>query len=338
MPRIRTIKPEIAADVKLAALSIPARYTFILLISQADDDGLVAGSHRQLLGALYPHDDTISAADLLSWIEELVIVRLARWRSTVDGAPVLEITNWTKHQRIDNKGRSQIAGLLAPLAAIPELPKIVATEPQTQIAEVRRDSPQVAEVRGLEEGSRTLEVGPRTEDRATVATDRVAVFVNEHPFGACAASVEGIIRSARNGDAVIATLRMHLSGEMGHERATASELGLACQQYLANGEAFKPAFFAGFIRRSKRGVERTENRKRNTAEQRSIDSEERDRATADEEDRRADAWLEKFAADNPEKFAELQRRAEAVVPKKLTMGREIIVRQNLIRLIRDEAA
>lgn len=338
MARIRTIKPEIASDVKLAALSIPARYTFVLLISQADDEGLVAGSHRQLLGALYPHDDNVTPANLLEWVEELVVVGLLRWRATVEGAPILEITNWTKHQRVDNKGRSQLVGLLAPIAAsIPE-PAIVAVSLQPPLAELRGESPQVAEVCGLEVGSRTLEVGSRTVDRATVGGDRVEAFVAEYDFGACAPSVAGLIRSARNADAVIATLRMHLTGEMSHEKGTPAEVGLACQQFLAAGGSFNPSYFAGFIRRGKRSGEITANRKRNAAEDRHLEVEIKHRETAADEERRANAFVEKFAEDNPEKFAELQRRADASVPRKLTMGREIMVRQQLIRLIRDEAA
>ncbi|HZJ15833.1 MAG TPA: hypothetical protein VFD27_12340, partial [Chthoniobacteraceae bacterium] len=176
-----------------------------------------------------------------------------------------------------------------------------------------------------------------TEERRTVA-DPVDAFLTDYDFGPCADSVEGIIRSARNAIAVIATLRMHLTGEMGHERGTAGEIGLACQHYLANGEPFKPAFFAGFIRRGKRGVERTENRKRNASEDRFLESEAEQREAAAREDRELKAWLAKFAEDNPERFAEFQKRADASVPRQIGMGREIIVEQQLIRLIRDEAA
>jgi uncharacterized protein YdaU (DUF1376 family) len=176
------------------------------------------------------------------------------------------------------------------------------------------------------------------EERSSVLADPVGAFLGDYDFGPCADSVEGLIRTSRNANAVIATLRMHLTGEMGHERGTSAEIGLACQQYLANGEPFKPAFFAGFIRRSKRGVERTENRKRNAAEDRFIESESQQREAAAREAQQIKAWLQQFAEGNPERFAELQRRANAAVPAKIGLGREIIVEQQLIRLIRDEAA
>jgi hypothetical protein len=141
VPRIRTIKPELPQDVKLASCSREARYTFVLLITQSDDEGLIPGAHRQLLGLLYPHDEDVTTAQLLVWVEELVTIGALRWRSTVDGAPILELTNWAKHQRVDNKGRSQLASFLVPLA------------------ETRREPPRTAATRGLEVGSRKEEEG-----------------------------------------------------------------------------------------------------------------------------------------------------------------------------------
>jgi hypothetical protein len=142
VPRIRTIKPELPQDVKLASVSRDARYTFVLLITQADDEGLIPGAHRQLLGLLYPHDEDVTTAQLLIWVEELVSMGAVRWRSTVDGAPILELANWAKHQRVDNKGRSQLSGFLVPLA------------------ESRREPPRTAATRGISPlGSRTKEVG-----------------------------------------------------------------------------------------------------------------------------------------------------------------------------------
>lgn len=320
MARIRTIKPEIASDVKLASVSIQARYTFVLLISQADDEGLIAGSHRQLLGSLYPHDETVSTGDLLSWVEELVTVGLLRWRATLEGAPVLELANWSKHQRIDNKGRSQLAAALSPLA------------------ESRGEPPRTAETRGLEG-----DLGPRTLDRGsgtvpTAPPDQVREFIGAHDFGPFAESVEGLIRAARNPVAVLGTLRMHLGGEMGYEPATPRELGMAAQQYSANGEAFNPAFFAGFIRTAKKGVTRLDNRRRNANEDKRLASEDDAKRRADAEAREADELLAAFARDRPDQYAEFQRQAEAAMPPKITHGREIMIRAHILRSIRGQAA
>lgn len=105
MARIRSIKPELPADKGLAGLPIEIRYTFVLLISQSDDYGLIEAKPRQLLGSLYPHDDGISEPMLLGWIRVLVENEKLRWRQTKDGAPVLEIVNWTRHQSVKNPGK-----------------------------------------------------------------------------------------------------------------------------------------------------------------------------------------------------------------------------------------
>ncbi len=44
MARIRTIKPEFAGDEKMAKASRDARLTFLLVVSQADDAGLLAAA------------------------------------------------------------------------------------------------------------------------------------------------------------------------------------------------------------------------------------------------------------------------------------------------------
>lgn len=163
MPRIRTIKPEIASDAKLAGVSRDARYTFVLLITQADDEGLVAAAHRQLLGALYPHDDDVTVGHLLGWIEELIAAGTLRWRSTRDGSPVLELVNWTKHQRVDNKGKSHLAATLSPVGSTPEKPA-ARRRTSRKSAAGRGEPPQVAaEIRlDLGPGSGTMDpdLGP----------------------------------------------------------------------------------------------------------------------------------------------------------------------------------
>lgn len=115
MARIRTIKPEFATDEKLARLSRDARLTFVLCITQADDDGLLPGNHRQLLAALYPLDDSVNFAKLSVWLEELVELGRLRWRETFDGSPILEIVNWANHQKVDHKGKSLLLDKLKPV-------------------------------------------------------------------------------------------------------------------------------------------------------------------------------------------------------------------------------
>ncbi len=114
MPRIRSVKPELPSDKKMAGLPIEARYTFVLLITQADDEGLIPGEKRQLLGALYPHDEAVTQAQLEAWLEALVGIGAIRFRRTVDGARVVQLTNWHRHQRIQNPSPSKILETLTP--------------------------------------------------------------------------------------------------------------------------------------------------------------------------------------------------------------------------------
>lgn len=168
MARIRTIKPEFASDVKLATVSRHARLTFVLLITQADDEGLVAAAHRQLLGQLYPHDEDVTSAMLLEWVEELVAAGVVRWRATNDGAPVIELVNWSKHQRVDNKSRSQLSAMLAPFDPAPP-PSAVARRGSPRVAANLSESPQVAEVRRLDLGPGTKEQGTGTAAATSAA-------------------------------------------------------------------------------------------------------------------------------------------------------------------------
>jgi hypothetical protein len=166
MPRIRTIKPEFATDEKLARVSRDARLTFVLCITQADDDGLLPGNHRQLLAALYPLDDAVSYAKLAGWLEELVEMGRLRWRQTVDGSPILEITRWAAHQRVDHKGKSLILPHLKPW-----------TEDDAKVSGESRED--VASVSRPDLGPRTMDHGPTGVE--TVVAHYLALHPKRRP-------------------------------------------------------------------------------------------------------------------------------------------------------------
>lgn len=105
MARIRTLKPELPQDRKLAGVTRDARLTFIYLITAADDDGLVRAEGRYLLGTLFPFDSDVTEEAIRSWIDELAAIDVVRWRSTQDGASVLELVNWSRHQHIRNRSK-----------------------------------------------------------------------------------------------------------------------------------------------------------------------------------------------------------------------------------------
>lgn len=115
MSRIRTLKPELPSDEKLARVSRDARLAFIYAITQADDYGLLRGSPRQLLGVLFPFDDDVTAESLDGWLGQLVDQGIVRWRCTADGAPVLELVNWSRHQVVHKPAQPRLLNSLRPL-------------------------------------------------------------------------------------------------------------------------------------------------------------------------------------------------------------------------------
>ena len=114
MARIRSLKPEMPSDEALASVCRDARLTFVYLITQADDDGLIPASGRQLLGALYPHDPDVTEAMVTGWCDALAAIGCVRWRLTRGGAPVLEDVNWQAHQYIKHRAKPVLAPTLVP--------------------------------------------------------------------------------------------------------------------------------------------------------------------------------------------------------------------------------
>ena len=106
MARIRTIKPEFPQSETVGTLSRDARLLFIQLWTIADDAGRARAADRLLAGQLYPYDD--DAPQLIGgWLAELESKGFVR-RYEVDGTRYLDIPTWSRHQRIDNAGKSHI--------------------------------------------------------------------------------------------------------------------------------------------------------------------------------------------------------------------------------------
>ena len=55
---------------------------------------------EQLLGTLFPHDEDVTPAVLHGWLTELEAAEMIMWRARNDGAPVVQIVNWQRHQRV----------------------------------------------------------------------------------------------------------------------------------------------------------------------------------------------------------------------------------------------
>ena len=138
MPRIRTIKPETPQSETMGRLSREARLCYLLLWTQADDEGRLRGNSRGLASLLFPYDD--DARDLIpTWLDELEAEGCVR-RYEAGGNQYLDMPKWLIHQKVDKPTKSRLPSFDegSPLSREPS--------------------------RGLVDGPRTLDLGPRTMD------------------------------------------------------------------------------------------------------------------------------------------------------------------------------
>jgi hypothetical protein len=151
MARIRTIKPEFWQDEKLGPLAPIDRLVFLGLISQADDAGRLVDCPRMLNGLLFPYseDDCSGSLETLARLG-----RVCRYTSA-SGQKLLQIVNWTMHQRVD-KPSSYV--LPAPTAEI--------QEPET-VTKPSGDSPDTPATHSGDTRAPILDLGPTTNDLHT---------------------------------------------------------------------------------------------------------------------------------------------------------------------------
>lgn len=103
--RIRTLKPELLEDEKVAPLSDSAWRLFVSLITLADDYGNVRADVRWLQGQVWwAHAEP---PNVLSALVELVKASLIEPYG-VRGGAYCHIRGWEKHQRIDNAGKNKV--------------------------------------------------------------------------------------------------------------------------------------------------------------------------------------------------------------------------------------
>jgi len=105
MRRIRTIKPELPESESIGRLSRDARLVFILLFTQADDEGRLRGVPKLIASQIFPYDED-AAGFMEGWLTEIeregLIVRYV-----FGGANFIFITGWKKHQKIDKPSASK---------------------------------------------------------------------------------------------------------------------------------------------------------------------------------------------------------------------------------------
>ena len=104
MARIRTVKPSMWADEKLARCSLPARLTFIGLLTESDDEGRQLYSGTRIAGALFPVD-SFPPRKVMGWVGELEMEEIVH-PYTVNSGNYLCIPNFKDHQVINRPAES----------------------------------------------------------------------------------------------------------------------------------------------------------------------------------------------------------------------------------------
>lgn len=129
MARIRSVKPDLWTDPDFIELSIGARLLFIAAKNFASDYGVLPDKAKQLKLQCFPGDDI----DIEPLIDELVALGLWARRTAPDGARVLVIRAFNRHERVDkpNGGRwgnpATWSDDSRPVATPPESSRTVAT-------------------------------------------------------------------------------------------------------------------------------------------------------------------------------------------------------------------
>ncbi len=150
MPRIRTIKPEALQHRKIGRLSIWARWLWLGLLTQADDEGRLVADPGQLRLLAFGYDDemtVVKVSDLLKEIAETGLIALYE----VENVPYACFPSWRDHQRIDRPKASK-------------LPRLAGLRSTTRRRSVVDASSNVRRSIDGDQGSR---IGARIKDRSS---------------------------------------------------------------------------------------------------------------------------------------------------------------------------
>lgn len=165
MARIRTIKPEFWQDEKLAPLSPLDRLVFLGLISMADDLGRVHDNVKMIDAFIFP-ETSDTARESLATLSR--ISRVTRGL-TSSGQRVIQITNWTRHQKVDRPSNR---------AALPELVTVL-----DDAAILARDSRETRDTLALRPTTNDLHTN---DQRPATGADRLPVVGEISPNGKAA--------------------------------------------------------------------------------------------------------------------------------------------------------
>jgi hypothetical protein len=108
MARIRTVKPELFTNERVAACSVTAMVTYIALFTQSDDHGRHRDNAAIIAGVIWPLRAEHTPVHVEDDLQQLADAGLICRYTGCDGKPYLHITGWYEHQKIDKPSQSRL--------------------------------------------------------------------------------------------------------------------------------------------------------------------------------------------------------------------------------------
>lgn len=140
MARIRSLKPEAPQHRKVGRLSIWARWLWVVMITQADDEGRLPADPGQLRLLAFGYDEDITTAKVSALLDEIAATGLIVIYP-VAGVPYAYFPSWADHQRINRPTPSKLPpppsqpSSVSPQGAVTDL----SVSPQGGLTGDRRD-------------------------------------------------------------------------------------------------------------------------------------------------------------------------------------------------------
>lgn len=165
MPRIRTVKPEIWNSRDFIALSETGQLAFFALIGHADDEGRLEADADHLHLIALRRSEPAAIEDQLTLMEGRGMIQ----RYEASGRPIIQLLNWSSHQKVDHPKASTLPA--PPPSNPPTPPRRVAKrrEPSRNVATAsdatRGDANDSDESRGDDEASRAFAASRAPADR-----------------------------------------------------------------------------------------------------------------------------------------------------------------------------
>ncbi|QNT92356.1 hypothetical protein HEP81_02029 [Streptomyces griseofuscus] len=108
MARIRTVKPDLFVNERVAACSVTAVVTYIGLFTQSDDHGRHRDNPAIIAGLLWPLRAEHTPVHVEEDLQQLADAGLICRYTGCDGKRYLHMNGWYEHQKIDRPSQSRL--------------------------------------------------------------------------------------------------------------------------------------------------------------------------------------------------------------------------------------